>query len=163
MCLRVDLRDKFINKGLKVNQANLIKIAVQKAKKDIQVYKRFIDSTIGLVTPYKNLYWPGRTLVSIPKLGILLDPDYSGRYCLKVNEGLHAYTSEEKARNCKYGDAEVIRKMVIPKGASYISNDYGEIIATDMRMGRIPNKDDRPKRKPAKTSKRKLVSKRKKK
>jgi hypothetical protein len=138
--------------------AQLLDIAIQHSSQDIVCYKAFNLMGGTLQTPSRHMKWPSDTrIVKVKNFGVRV----KSANTLDINEGLHCYTDKEWAGR-QWGTTGV-RQMIIPAYTPYIvSADGKEIVALAMRLAK-PEKNARPKRKPAKVSKRKLAGKRKKK
>lgn len=102
------------------------------AKKDIIVYKVLRrDNT----SPYKDfLYQKGREYYRYGKIfKIKITKDYWGElWRIKIEDGLHSYTSFKVAGGSKWGNQKVV-KMIIPKGALYFENtDKTKIVSSKL-------------------------------
>ncbi len=108
------------------------KIIPSTARKDIICYKRLKRESWGVPgykTPHQGLS------VNIGSRGSRLKAEL-GIYQNRVNEGIHAYTNITKGKETMW-ERDILVKSIIPKGAKYIRGRENDIVATEMKLGRI--------------------------
>jgi hypothetical protein len=157
MCLKraylLSGKEKDKLKSISGRSITALKMVLQKADKDITVYKVFIKGTLGIYTPYRGfpmevgqMYYQTEKEVH-KRFSYALDyhPREAG-FILTVNKGLHSYISRDIAigRNAihfnptfKFSKSEyVVHKCKVPQGASYIVNHVGEIASDKLIIGK---------------------------
>ena len=106
------------------------------ANKDIVVYKILLKSFFGeIVSPYLGFVYKLRTLYST-SLSVRQSL-YSNKLYL-IDEGLHAYTSIDKAeKEITYFSRANIYRCIIPKGSLYYVNEKdNEIVSNQLIVKR---------------------------
>lgn len=103
------------------------------AKKDILVYKR-LERNYGVYeTPYQD------TIVNIGSRGTRMKAELDIRG-YSVYAGIHAYIDKKSVIRMaeKILDSNtVIIEAIIPKGAKYLIGTNNDIVATEMKLGKI--------------------------
>ena len=131
MCLRLKFRTR--------EEAEVVKCSPKKAKKDITVYKVLKPSLVKgkLFSPFQYFLWePGYhyyqdTSNNQPAFTFKIRNLFEN-FILEVHQGLHAYTSLERAKIAKWSGNKVY-KMIIPKGSLYYEDSSKkEIVADNM-------------------------------
>lgn len=105
------------------------------AKKNIVVYKSFYYKWRGehiLESPFQGHRYARKSLHKVKKLGIIIMNWASCDWRVEVNEGLHSWTTRQRAKNC---DGNTIVRCTIPKGAKYLKSKNGDIVSTHLYIG----------------------------
>jgi hypothetical protein len=151
------------NIKLKFTKERALQDVTQVTTVDMIVYKRFTrykDEKGNYIykTPHRSFHWNPERTVKVPEFTTAT----AGDDILQVNQGLHAYLTKEMAR-LKKGRYQCVVPMIIPKGTKYITSDPedGEIVALAMKMKLPKKRNDRPKGADPKSSKKRVVKKKK--
>jgi hypothetical protein len=96
------------------------------------VYKRLEFIRNKYFTPYRQ------TKVNIGSKGTQMKAELA-ILGSQVNQGIHAHTNKAFAIH-KSNDSDmngIVVEAIIPKGARYLKGNYNDIVASEMKLGRI--------------------------
>jgi hypothetical protein len=99
------------------------------AQKPIKAFKLFVvTSDEQIKSPFRKSFWKKGSRKSV-------NIKFTTRRN-EINKGLHAFTSVKAALEYHFREAEhVVHSVIIPKGAYYVKNADGQIIANTMILG----------------------------
>lgn len=104
------------------NQAEGIKLGKKIAKKNIVVWKKVYKDESGYKSAYKGFRYERDTHYRVRNFTFLYKKYIGG---LIINRGFHSW-KKKPMKLPKQFMTGVIKKFIIPKGATYYEGDYGE-------------------------------------